>query len=90
MSQGFSTILELASYFFTVLLVLIIHFFLTYGSLLFLLTKVRLVYFYSKMKNAILFAFSISNVLKNGGPFIGSLPIKKFLVTLIKETKARS
>ena len=29
MSQGFSTILELASYFFTVLLVLIIHFFLS-------------------------------------------------------------
>ena len=27
MTQGFSTILELASYFFTVLLVLIIHFF---------------------------------------------------------------
>ena len=39
---------------------------------------------------AILFAFSISNVLKKGGPFIGSLPIKKFLVTLIKDTKAKS
>jgi len=61
MTQGFSTILELASYFFTVLLVLIIHFFLTYGSLLFLLTKVKLVYFYSKMKNAILFAFSTAS-----------------------------
>ena len=61
MTQGFSTILELASYFFTVLLVLIIHFFLTYGSLLFLLTKIRLVYFYSKMKNAILFAFSTAS-----------------------------
>ena len=61
MTQGFSTILELASYFFTVLLVLIIHFFLTYGTLLFLLTKVKLVYFYSKMKNAILFAFSTAS-----------------------------
>ena len=36
------------------------------------------------------FALTISNVLKNGGPFIGSLPIKKFLVTLIKDTNAKS
>ena len=32
----------------------------------------------------------LTNVLNNGGPFMGSLPMKKFLVTLIKETKARS
>ncbi len=38
----------------------------------------------------ILFALFISKVLKKGGPFKGSLPIKKFLVTLIKETKAKS
>ena len=61
MAQGFTAILELASYFFTVLLVLVIHFFITYGSLLFLLTKVRLVYFYTKMKKTILFAFSTAS-----------------------------
>ena len=32
-----------------------------YSSLLFLLTKVRLVYFYSKMKKTILFAFSTAS-----------------------------
>ena len=31
-----------------------------------------------------------TKVLNNRGPFNGSLPIKKFLVTLIKETKAKS
>lgn len=60
-SQGFSAILELGSYFITVILVLLIHFFITYGTLLFFLTKVRLTYFYSKMKKTILFAFSTAS-----------------------------
>ena len=37
-----------------------------------------------------LFAFLTSKVLNGPKPFIGSLPIKKFLVTLIKDTNARS
>ena len=61
MSQGFSAILELASYFFTVLLVLIIHFFITYGALLLIFTKIKLINFYSKLRKTILFAFSTAS-----------------------------
>ncbi len=61
MSQGFNAIIELGSYFITVLLVLILHFFLTYGSLILIFTKINLVKFYKKMRNAILFAFSTSS-----------------------------
>lgn len=61
MSQGFTAITELASYFFTVLVVLIIHFFLTYGLLILLFTKIRLIYFYTKMRKTILFAFSTAS-----------------------------
>ncbi len=61
LTQGFSTIAELASYFFTVLIVLIIHFFITYGSLIMFFTKIKIKYFYSKMRKAILFAFSTSS-----------------------------
>ena len=45
LTQGFSTIAELASYFFTVLIVLVIHFFITYGSFLIFFTKIKLRYF---------------------------------------------
>ncbi len=61
MIQGFTTILELASYFFTVLLVLIVHFILTYGSLIILFTKIKIHFFYAKMRKAILFAFSTAS-----------------------------
>ncbi len=61
MTQGFMTITDLASYFFTVLIVLIIHFFLTYSFLLLLFTKIKLGYFYSRMKKTILFAFSTAS-----------------------------
>ena len=64
LTQGFSTIAELASYFFTVLIVLIIHFFITYGSLIMFFTKAKIKYFYSKMRKAILFAFSTLVVLR--------------------------
>ena len=49
-----------------------------------------LLLFYLSPIWAILLAFFMSNVFKKGGPFKGSLPIKKFLVTLISGTKAKS
>ncbi|MAJ24574.1 MAG: dicarboxylate/amino acid:cation symporter [Rickettsiales bacterium] len=61
MSQGFGAITELASYFFTVLIVLFIHFFITYSALLLIFTKVKIKYFYGKMKKTILFAFSTAS-----------------------------
>ncbi len=61
MTQGFTAILELSSYFFTVLLVLIIHFLFTYGSFILLLTKMNIFFFYRKMRNTILFAFSTAS-----------------------------
>ncbi len=60
-TQGFEAILNLASYFFTVLLILLIHMFFTYGSLILLFTKISIYKFYSKMKNTILFAFSTAS-----------------------------
>ena len=61
MTQGFSAILELSSYFFTVLLVLVIHFLFTYGSFILFLTKMNIFFFYKKMRNTILFAFSTAS-----------------------------
>ena len=60
-TQGFSTIFELGEYFFTVLLVLLIHLIFTYGSILLLVGKINVVKFFSKMKNSILFAFSTAS-----------------------------
>ena len=61
LTQGFETIFELGEYFFTVLLVLIIHLFFTYGGLLLILGKINIFKFFSKMKNSMLFAFSTSS-----------------------------
>jgi len=61
MTQGFGAILELSSYFFTVLLVLVIHFLFTYGSFILFLTKMNIFFFYKKMRNTILFAFSTAS-----------------------------
>lgn len=60
-TQGFDAILNLASYFFTVLLILLIHMFFTYGSLILLFTRINIYKFFSKMKNTILFAFSTAS-----------------------------
>ncbi len=60
-NQGFDVIFDLGAYFFTVIAVLIFHMFVTYGSLLFLLTKIDLRKFYYKMRNTMLFAFSTSS-----------------------------
>ncbi|MAI02404.1 MAG: dicarboxylate/amino acid:cation symporter [Rickettsiales bacterium] len=61
MTQGFNAITELASYFFTVLVVLIIHFIVTYGCLIYFFTKIKLIYFYKKMRKTFLFAFSTAS-----------------------------
>ena len=61
LTQGFETIFELGEYFFTVLLVLIIHLIFTYGSLLLISGKINVLKFFTKMKNSMLFAFSTSS-----------------------------
>lgn len=60
-TQGFETIFNLASYFFSVLVILFIHMFFTYGSLIVLFTKISVYKFFSKMKNTLLFAFSTAS-----------------------------
>ena len=59
--QGFQAIVDLGAYFLSVLVVLIIHFFLTYGGLLIIFTKIKIIKFYSKMKDTFLFAFSTAS-----------------------------
>ena len=61
LTQGFETIFELGEYFFTVLLVLLIHLIFTYGGILFFLGKINVLKFFYKMKNSMLFAFSTSS-----------------------------
>ena len=61
LTQGFSTIFELGEYFFTVLLVLVIHLFFTYGGILLIFGKINIFKFFSKMKSPMLFAFSTSS-----------------------------
>ena len=61
LTQGFSTIFELGEYFFTVLIVLVMHLFFTYGGILLIFGKINIFKFFSKMKNPMLFAFSTSS-----------------------------
>ena len=61
LTQGFQAIVDLGAYFFSVLIVLIIHFFLTYGGLLIIFTKIKITRLYSKMKDTFLFAFSTAS-----------------------------
>ena len=61
LTQGFETIFELGEYFFTVLLVLVIHLIFTYGGILLIFGKINILKFFSKMKNSMLFAFSTSS-----------------------------
>ena len=61
LTQGFQAIVDLGAYFFSVLIVLIIHFFLTYGGFLIIFTKIKITRFYSKMKDTFLFAFSTAS-----------------------------
>ena len=60
-TQGFEMILELGKYFFTVVIVLFIHMFLIYGSLIKILSKISPIYFFKNIKECIFFAFSTSS-----------------------------
>lgn len=59
--QGFGLIGQLAGYFFTVLFVLGVQWIGVYGTLLKLLTQQKVVTFYKKMRQAVVFAFSVSS-----------------------------
>lgn len=60
-SLGFSAILDLAKYFFTVLFVLLLHAFGVYGALLKLFTGLNPVNFFKKMWKVVVFAFSTAS-----------------------------
>ena len=60
-TQGIDMIIPLASYFFTVTIVLILHVLLTYSAFLKLIGKVSPFLFLKKMRTAILFAFSTAS-----------------------------
>ncbi len=60
-TQGLEVILELAKYFFTVILVLILHTVFVYGSLTRIIGKISPLVFFTKIKDAIFFAFSTSS-----------------------------
>ena len=60
-TQGIDMIIPLASYFFTVTIVLILHVLLTYSAFLKLIGKVSPFVFLKKMRTAIVFAFSTAS-----------------------------
>ena len=60
-SQGIEIIYELGKYFFTVVFCLIFHMFLVYGSLIKFLSKIKLIFFFKQIKDAMFFAFSTSS-----------------------------
>ena len=60
-TQGVSMIIPLASYFFTVATVLLLHVLITYSVLLKFIAKVSPIIFIKKMRDAIVFAFSTAS-----------------------------
>lgn len=58
---GFSAILDLIKYFFSVVLVLVIHGLVVYSLILFLLTRLNPLTFFANIRPAMLFAFSTSS-----------------------------
>ena len=60
-TQGISMILPLASYFLTVMFVLLLHVLLTYSFLLKFVARVSPIIFLKKMRTAIVFAFSTAS-----------------------------
>jgi Na+/H+-dicarboxylate symporter len=60
-SHGIQSILPLTEYFFTVVLALVLHLFITYGSLLHIFSKTNILKFINKIAPALLFAFSTSS-----------------------------
>lgn len=59
--SGFSNILQLGKYFFNVLFVLVVHAFLTYGTLLWLFTGLSPLTFFKKMERLWIFGFSTAS-----------------------------
>ncbi len=60
-SQGIDMIIPLASYFFTVTIVLLLHVLLTYSAFLKLIGNVSPILFLKKMRTAVVFAFSTAS-----------------------------
>ena len=60
-TQGFEVILELGKYFFTVVLCLLIHVFIIYGSLVMYFAKLSPLKFLLNIKDALIFSFSTSS-----------------------------
>lgn len=60
-NEGFATIVPLSKYFFTVLFVLFFHFFLIYGGLVKLFTKISPKVFFTRIQKVLAFAFSTSS-----------------------------
>ena len=60
-TQGFSSIIELAKYFFVVSLALFLHVALVYLPLIRVIGKVKILNFFNGMKEALIFAFSTSS-----------------------------
>lgn len=60
-SQGFGAILPMAKYFFVVLLGLILHVFIVYGSLLKIIGRLSPVTFFKKFGEVMIFAFSTAS-----------------------------
>lgn len=59
--SGLAVIQELAGYFFTVITVLAIHLFITYGTLLYFFAGIKITDFIRNISSAMLFAFSVSS-----------------------------
>lgn len=58
---GINILNHLAQYFFTVLVILLIHGLITYSAMLFFIAKLAPYVFFKKMRDAIIFAFSTSS-----------------------------
>ena len=60
-TQGVDMILELGKYFFTVVIVLFVHMFLIYGTLIQVFSKISPIHFFKNIKECLFFAFSTSS-----------------------------
>jgi Na+/H+-dicarboxylate symporter len=60
-TQGLSSIIELAKYFFVVVFILILHLILVYLPIIRIIGKTKIINFFNGMKEALIFAFSTSS-----------------------------
>ena len=60
-TQGIETIMSLAGYFFTVVFVLLFHFFFTFSTLIKFFTALNPVKFFQNLKDVVIFTFSTSS-----------------------------